>query len=125
MTTNENQIAATILEQLGGQRAAAMIGIRHALAFPAIPADPTPTVFCPNGREAKGPGVGVRFSAKATNGANHVEIVLDPSDTYTVTFWRIRGGASHDLRKISTHDMVHADGLRPLFESETGLLLSL
>ncbi len=95
-------IANTILSQLGGRRVAAMIGVStfvgsdDALSF--------------------------RFKAKALKGINHVEIKLDPSDTYTVTFRKIRGTDVKEIAKISD---VYCDTLRGVIESTTGLYLSL
>ena len=64
------------------------------------------------------------FTAKATNGANHVRVTLDPSDTYTVTFYKIGKGAL-SVKEIKAIPMVDAGSLRRLFTAETGLDLSL
>jgi hypothetical protein len=53
---------------------------------------------------------------------NYVKIVLEPSDTYTVTFGRIHG-AKYSV--LSTVEGVYCDTLRAVFESETGLHTSL
>jgi hypothetical protein len=63
-----------------------------------------------------------KWAAKAKNGANSVRIVLDPSDTYTVTFYSVRG---MNVKEKGTFSDVYNDNLRGLFESETGLYLSL
>ena len=97
-------VAETILAQLGGRKAAFMIGMKFATT-----------------RED---GVGVRFAARAKNGANHVEITLDPSDTYTVKLYSIRGRVPRP-KMLSEHTDVYADSLRSLFTGETGLYLNL
>lgn len=96
-------VANTIAQQLGGTgRLALMIGAKsfvgseNALTF--------------------------RFAARAKNGANTVRVALDPSDTYTVTFFSCRGTS---VKEKSSHSMVYNDSLRTVFESETGLYLSL
>lgn len=96
-------VAETILAQLGGRKAAFMIGMKFATT--------------------RDDGVGVRFAARAKNGANHVEITLD-RDTYTVKFYSIRGRVPNP-KLVSEHCDVYADSLRSLFTGETGLYLSL
>lgn len=102
--TTTNQVAETILAQLGGARIAVMIGAKHIMH--------------------DGNKLIVRFAAKATNKANHFEVELAADDTYTVTFWKIgRGGL--DCKEISSTRMVYADQLKRFVEKETGLYLSL
>lgn len=98
------EVAETIARQLGGGvgRLSATIGA-HSFS---------------GGRDS----LQFRFRARARNGSNSVRIVLEPSDTYRVEFWSIRG-ASAKLKKA--FDDVYADSLRGLFENETGLYLSL
>ncbi len=96
-------VAETIAAQLGGMgRLAAMLGAKHfngtadALSF--------------------------KFAAKATNGANHIEIKLMPDDTYDIT-WR-------NLRGLTVTNKGEAFGLqvgdlRRYFTRTTGLYLSL
>lgn len=100
----ELTVANTIISQLGTStgRLAAMLGARSFVGS----AD----------------SVQFKFAAKARNGANTVRIVLDPSDTYTVEFWTVRGAK---MVKRAEFSNVYADGLRALFESETGLYVSL
>lgn len=97
-------VGETILAQLGGNKAAFMIGMKFATT--------------------RDNGVGIRYAARAKNGANHVEITLDPSDTYTVKFYSIRGRVPSP-KLVSEHSDVYADSLRSLFTGETGLYLSL
>lgn len=63
-----------------------------------------------------------KFKAKAENGSNCVRITLGACDTYRVEFIRLRGV---DFWHKGEFSYIGADGLRPLFEKETGLYLSL
>jgi hypothetical protein len=96
-------VANEILAQLGGNRFVAMTGAKNftgtenSLHF-ALPA---------------------RF---AKDGINRVVVALDPSDTYTVTFYRARGTS---LKTIATDAMVYCDTLRATFTERTGLLCTL
>jgi hypothetical protein len=98
-----SDVGHTIFQQMGGAgRLRAMIG-------------------------AKDFGVGenvaqFKWAAKARNGANSIRIVLDPSDTYTMEFYKIRAGNAKLVKSFSD---VYADSLKRIFESETGLYLSL
>jgi len=51
-----------------------------------------------------------------------VEVELAPDDTYTVRFYRVRG---FDCNLLSEVEMVYADSLKRVIESNTGLYLSL
>lgn len=90
--------AQTILEQLGGSRFVAMTGARNLLATDK--------------------GLQFKIGRGATNKATNVRVTLDASDTYTVEFFAVRG---LDVRKVSEHALVYADGLRRLFTAETGM----
>lgn len=96
-----NQVADTILQQLGGNRFIAMTGAKNFLAYP----NALSMKIMPN-------------SEKVT----HVRITLDESDTYTITPLRIRGTNIITLRGYS---MVHVEDLRRSFETLTGLRTSL
>ncbi len=68
-----------------------------------------------------------RFSAKATNKANHIQITLTPADTYTVEFSRT-GTTMRTYtrsREIETVVNVYAEELRGLIEERLGLRVSL
>lgn len=52
----------------------------------------------------------------------HVRVVLDPSDTYTVTFYKCRGAS---IKELAAQSLVYADQLRKVIETHTGLYLSL
>lgn len=96
-------VAATILNQLGGPRFIAMTGASkflrgvHSLSF-RLPAN------------------------FARNRINHVRITLDSDDTYSVFFGRARGA---HYTVVSQHQTVYADGLQRLFRDQTGLDTSL
>ena len=96
-------IAKTILDQLGGDRFISMTGARNFSYAP----DGSLSFRLPNM-----PGVPV----------NNVRISLDPTDTYNVEFGRVRG---IDYKVVRTEEMVYADSLRRVFESNTGLYTSL
>jgi hypothetical protein len=99
------QVANTILNQLGGVKFRVMTGAKNfigsadALSFHL----PGGGGFC-------------------KDGINGVRITLDPSDTYTVQFFRRRGAK---LKVIATVSDVYCDMLRQVFENHTGLRTSL
>ena len=96
---DEMKVANEILRQLGGNRFIAMTGARmfvgseDSLSF-SIPGNITKNHF------------------------NKVRIVLKPTDTYTVSFFKIRGV---HIDMISERTMVYADNLRDVFTNFTGL----
>lgn len=101
MTAERGQeIAKTILAQLGGNRFRVMTGVSLAFA------------------EASG----LRFflpSARAAKGVKQIRITLTPADVYTVGFYDTKG------KLICEAENIYADDLRGLFESMTGLRTSL
>jgi hypothetical protein len=99
------QVAKTILEQLGGNKFRAMTGAKNF-------------VGSPNSLTFRLPDAG----GFTKDGINAVQITLDPSDTYTVTFSRIRGGMP---KVISMYRDIYVENLREVFERETGLATSL
>lgn len=93
------QIASTILAQLGGARFRAMTGARDFLAIER--------------------GLQFRLPSNfARDGINTVRITLDPSDTYTVRFLEVRGT---DVTEHHETSGVYCDGLEDLFTRRTGL----
>ena len=94
------QVANTILQQLGGGRFIAMTGAR---------------LFC-------GDNTSLQFSIPTAKGINKVRIVLDPSDTYTVEFYNLRG--TKITKKAAVND-IYAEDLCDVFEDHTGLYTSL
>jgi hypothetical protein len=96
-------VASTILRQMGGiQRIAMMTG---AVQFVTM-------------------NDGVQFKFKGSRKANCVRVTLDPSDTYTVEFYRITKRGL-DVKTVKTLTGCYCDMLKPLFEETTGLYLSL
>jgi hypothetical protein len=96
-----NNVAQTILSQLGGNRFCAMTG---AKGF----------VYSANSLSFK---VG-RNAGKVT----HVRVVLDASDTYSVTFFAISARCNRTVREASG---IYADNLQSLFTHVTGLAVRL
>ena len=96
-------IAKTILQQLGGSKFLVMTGAKNLLDH--------------------GNALSMRISGNMTrNRINYVKITLDPSDTYTVEFGKVRGTK---YTVVDSVDDVYCDKLREIFESKTGLLTSL
>jgi hypothetical protein len=105
-TKEERQkIAHTIFSQLGGHKFAVMTGARNMVALDS----------------------GLQFQLSGgggytKNGINFVTVILDPSDTYTIRFQRLR---MPNLKTVAEYSDIYADQLRPIFETETGLRTSL
>ncbi len=97
----QKEIATTIINQLGGNKFRAMTGANNFVATKS----------------------GVQFKFKGSRKVNCCVITLDPSDTYTVEFWKIKRNCDFDM--IESSDMIYADMLPRIFESETGLRTSL
>jgi hypothetical protein len=99
-------IANTILQQLGGRKFVVMTGANNCIAY--------------------GDGLSFRIPGTMTkNHINYVKVLLDPSDTYTVKFQKIRmtrrGSFESQIKTISEHTGIYADMLQGLFTAETGL----
>lgn len=100
-----NEVARTILEQLGGTTFVAMTGARNfssldnALLFTL-------------------PGTG----GFTKNGINRVAILLNGSDLYDLTFSRVRGS---NVTKVDERNDIYAEDLRRVFTEVTGLETSL
>lgn len=93
------QVAHTILDQLGGSRFVAMTGAKQLVALER--------------------GLQFKIGSGAVNRANTVKIELDASDTYTVTFYRVRG---LDVVRIGEPlQGVYADQLQGAFTASTGM----
>ncbi|MGK7932388.1 MAG: hypothetical protein AB4041_13285 [Microcystaceae cyanobacterium] len=104
MSNQTQQIAETILEQLGGQRK--LIAMTRAYHFMALEEG------------------GITFKFKGSQKFNYCKILLTPLDTYTVIFEKWNWKA-FSLHKEQSFDDIYYDALIPLFEKETGLYLSL
>lgn len=73
------------------------------------------------GYEADGtPSLSFKFKGCKT--ANYARIALDPSDTYTLRLFKIRG---YEAKPVYEASDLYAENLRPAFERATGLYLSL
>ena len=94
-------IGQTILEQLGGHRFQTMTGARDFVSGNNLLSFRVP---------------------KANQGINHVCIRLDTTDTYTVTFSRLRNS---DVTAVATVSSVYVETLRQVFTDHTGLQCSL
>lgn len=95
----ENQTAKTIIEQMGGNKFAAMTGAKNFVASED----------------------GLQFSIPKTNKINKVVIELNANDLYNVSFWNIQMGANFKMDKISEETNIYADTLRSVFTAGTGL----
>lgn len=62
------------------------------------------------------------FKFKGSKTANYARIALDPSDTYTLRLFKIRG---YEAKPVYEASDLYAENLRPAFERATGLHLSL
>lgn len=96
--TNQ-QIAETILQQLGGHRFIAMTGARNMLSTK-------------NGLVFNLP------RGAAVSGITHVQIILDESDTYTVTFGKMK---KLEFVEVAERSGIYADQLQSHFTNVTGL----
>lgn len=95
------QIAKTILEQLGGRAFVLMTGAKNFVA-----GESDVSFRLPGG------------GGFCKDGINAVNITLMPNDTYKVSFKRIRGGK---VTEVSSHDDVYFDQLPEIFRDATGL----
>lgn len=100
-----SQVAKTILEQLGGNKFRVMTGAKNF-------------VGAPDSLRFSLPGGG----GFCLDGINKVVITLDPSDTYTVQFYRLRGAKATLIKEVKD---VYCDYLVACFERATGLRTSL
>lgn len=96
-------VAATILNQIGGNKFLVMTGAKNLMADE-------------NALTMRLPGT------MTHNRINYLKITLDPSDTYTMEFGKIRG---LNYTVIETAEDIYCDMLRDVFESTTGLLTSM
>jgi hypothetical protein len=99
-----HHVPKTILEQMGGNRALAMIGAKDF-------------VYGDNFLK-------ISFKAKALNGIKCFRIILTPADTYTVTFYGAMKAGLMPAIKAEFED-IYCEQLKGLIERTTGLYLSL
>lgn len=103
-TTSNQQVAQTILSQLGGKRFIAMTGCSnflsdtHSLSF--------------------------KLPRGCANKATHCTVTLDASDTYTIEFVKCNMRAAV-YRQVAETSGVYADQLCEVFTAATGLYTSL
>jgi hypothetical protein len=100
------QVAQTILQQLGGNRFIAMTGAKHFVG-----GDDT---------------LSFQIAAKNERKIKGCRIVLDPTDTYTMTFLKKAKkdpvfGVSVGMEVATVREGVYAEDLQRIFTSETGL----
>ena len=100
-----DNVARTILEQLGGNRFVAMTGAKDFVGGPDFLAFKLPARF-------------------AQDGINYVRITLDPDDTYTMSFCKCNWRTLVKY-EIAEHDRVYCDSLQSIFRTSTGLDTSL
>ena len=67
---------------------------------------------------------GVSFKFRGSKRSNHVEVTLNASDTYTMTFRKLTNGGLKATTVVKA-SFLFWDQLKPVFENETGLRLSL
>jgi len=109
--SNAVDIANTIIAQMGGfGPIRAMVGASN---FFAMPESQEGNNFVLGG---------VSFKFKGSRKMNYVAVKLMADDTYTVEFKQL---GKLNVKDLSSQDLVYAEDLKPLFESTTGLLLSL
>jgi hypothetical protein len=53
---------------------------------------------------------------------NKVRVILEPSDTYKVQFFKVRGV---NCKAVAEYEGIYVDSLHGLIEKETGLYTSL
>ncbi len=92
---NTADVANTIVSQLG-QLTLRMLGAKDLVAIEN----------------------GLQFGIRGSKVANKIVIKLDPSDTYTVQFWTVRGAKMAMRAEVSD---VYVDSLHTMIETHTGL----
>jgi hypothetical protein len=106
-----NNVATTILEQLGGRKLIAMAG---AHSFTS---------------DVNNNSLVFKVPSRSTN--KHiaaVKITLTAADDYVVEFYAFRGSLTrgdYRVETVSKHEGICCDQLQGLFEDETGLLTNL
>ena len=95
----KNQVAKTILEQLGGNRFIAMTG---ASSF-------------------AGGEFSLSFRIPRTNKIKAVIVTLNGLDLYDMRFVGQKNAPSHEVFDVAVHKNVTFEDLQPLFTKETGL----
>lgn len=110
-TTNENELKARKLAQANtiarqiGNGALFMMGAKNLIAHTT---EENAALSFKIGRN--------------DNGITHLKITLEPSDTYSIKFLKVRG---LNVSTVAEVDMVFEDVLKQVIENRTGLRLSL
>lgn len=92
-------IAQTILQQLGGNKFVSMTGAKNLCSYPNALSFALPSNF-------------------ARQRINHVKIILQADDLYTIQFKYIRG---MDIKFETEYEDIFCDQLQEIFTSTTGL----
>jgi len=92
------------IQQLGGGRFVAMTGAKNFV------------------HDSNNNSIGFRIGRGAKDSINYVQVTLDPSDTYTMTFMRIRGAKVTEVESVSD---VYCDQLQTVFTDITGFYTTL
>lgn len=99
------QVAQTILAQLGGRQFMLMVNAKNLVSL------------------SGDGGLALQFGTGAKNKANRLRVEYDyGSDTYNVEFGKIR---KLEWNTISRHEGIYADMLQELFTAETGFYTTL
>lgn len=100
---NANQVAETILAQMGGKRRlSAYLGVQQLILL-------------------KSPdGVGIRWPNKKRSKGNYVKITLTPADLYDMEFQNV---STRGVKTVKTYRGLYADMLVETFERQTGWYL--
>ena len=102
----EKKVGRIILEQMG-KMFPVMVGMKEAMTF--------------DSKDGEGLG-GLKFKiGKNPKSVSHVSIELKYNDTYSMTFWKVRGGKNPTIKNLGTADEVYCDMLTGTFEANTGL----
>jgi len=97
-----SDVANEIYRQLGGNRFRVMVGAKNMVSTEN--------------------GIRMRIGRNKTN-ANFMEIVLNKSDLYDITFAKVT--KMGEMKSMKGYDNVYNDMLVSLFESHTGMYTSL
>jgi hypothetical protein len=100
------RIAATILDQLGGNQFQTMTGARNF-----VPGSDYLQFDMPRGM--------AKFDGKTIN---KVRITLEPTDTYKIEMWKFQ---RLELIPVTTRSGIYCDTLRDCFSKMTGLDMKL
>ena len=100
------QVASTILSQLGGNKFVIMTGAKQ--------------IVFDSGKDEQG---AIQFKiGRNSSKANIVKIELRGDDTYTMKFFQYR---KMELKELKAYEGIYCDQLRSIFTDYTGLFTSL